>query len=156
MTALSELPSVDDICQLVGEVWTSFLGDEIYPVDEAAESSTEVISSVSITGAWNGHLLLSLTTVGAAAVAQAMFETDAPSPEELADAVGELGNIIAGNVKSTLPEPSALSLPQVAFDAHAVSLPSARERLRAAMGWSGHVVVVSLWEAVGSAGKEKV
>jgi chemotaxis protein CheX len=35
-------------------------------------------------------------------------------PDQVSDALGELTNIISGNIKSLLPEPSSLSLPAVA------------------------------------------
>jgi chemotaxis protein CheX len=44
-----------------------------------------------------------------------MFQADeAPSGEEIRDALGELTNVIGGNVKALFPGPSALSLPTVA------------------------------------------
>src|SRR3546814_11558410 len=36
------------------------------------------------------------------------------TPEDVTDAIGELVNMIGGNVKSLMPEPSILSLPMVA------------------------------------------
>jgi len=70
---------------------------------------------VSISGAWSGHLLLGFEVSAANEVARAMFGlgSQEASQDEMTDAVGELANIIAGNVKSMLPEPSTLSLPQV-------------------------------------------
>jgi chemotaxis protein CheX len=149
VTTFVELPSPEDVHMLVGEVWASFLGSEIYPGSAAPEQLNEVISSVSIAGAWTGHLVLGLAGTGAAAVAQAMFgiENDQVSHEELADAVGELGNVIAGNIKSMLPEPSTLSLPQVVFDAGSFALPSTRLCLTTVMEWDNNSIAVSLWEA---------
>jgi chemotaxis protein CheX len=157
MTTAVDLPSAEDICVLVGDVWASFLGDEIIPLDTDAPTMAnqppemhEVIASVSIAGAWSGHLVLGLARTGATAVAGAMFgsEEGDVSSEELADAVGELGNIIAGNIKSMLPEPSTLSLPQVVFDAQSFALPSARVRVSTVLGWNANSIIVSLWEAV--------
>lgn len=46
----------------------------------------------------------------------AMFQTgDEPCPDDIRDALGELANMLAGNVKALLPEPCAISLPAVAF-----------------------------------------
>jgi chemotaxis protein CheX len=71
----------------------------------------------------------------------------------MTDAVGELANIIAGNIKSMLPEPSTLSLPQVVVDAQAIVLPSAVLRVSTALRWDEHAIVVSLWEAASSRGR---
>ena len=40
-----------------------------------------------------------------------MFGAAAPSPDDRLDAVGELGNIVGGNVKTLLSAPARLSLP---------------------------------------------
>jgi hypothetical protein len=58
-------------------------------------------------------------------LAARMLACDEPAPEDLLDAVGELGNITAGNVKSLLFSSARLSLPSATLgDA---GLPSARE-----------------------------
>ena len=48
-------------------------------------------------------------------VASTMFATDACelSADQVSDALGELTNIIGGNIKALLPEPSQLSMPAV-------------------------------------------
>jgi len=48
-----------------------------------------------------------------AAAALLGVELDDVTTEDVTDALGELANIIGGNVKSLLPEPCALSLPHV-------------------------------------------
>jgi chemotaxis protein CheX len=154
MTAGIALPNAEDICILVSDVWASFLDSEIFPDAGAttpdAAKHNEVLSSVSISGAWSGHLLLGFEASAANEVARAMFGlgSDQASQDEVTDAVGELANIIAGNVKSMLPEPSTLSLPQVVLDAQTIALPAADIRLSAELSWGEHSVVVSLWEAV--------
>jgi chemotaxis protein CheX len=50
---------------------------------------------------------------------EAMFRGDEPPTlEEVSDAMGELTNMVAGNTKALLPQPSAISLPTVAFGSH--------------------------------------
>ena len=45
-----------------------------------------------------------------------MFQSASePSFDEVRDALGELTNMLAGNLKALLPEPSAISLPAVAL-----------------------------------------
>ena len=39
------------------------------------------------------------------------IEIDETTPDQVNDALGELVNIVSGNIKSFLPEPSHLSLP---------------------------------------------
>jgi hypothetical protein len=52
-----------------------------------------------------------LALAAARALAERMFQVAAPDSDDLLDAVGELGNIAAGNVKSLLRHTSRLSLP---------------------------------------------
>ena len=58
-------------------------------------------------------------------LAARMLACEEPSREDLLDAVGELGNIAGGNVKSLLFTSARLSLPSAALDDTA--LPAARE-----------------------------
>jgi hypothetical protein len=58
-------------------------------------------------------------------LAARMLACDDPAPEDLLDAVGELGNITAGNVKSLLFTSARLSLPSSSLED--TGLPAARE-----------------------------
>lgn len=162
MTSLAELPTAEDLHGLVADVWTSFLGADASAVELVSgalnpeiPSRGYVISAVSTTGAWNGHFVVSVTLPCAVLIARAMFgdeEGEIPT-EDVSDAVGEIGNILAGNIKSILPQPSALSLPQVVIDAASFSLPAVSLRLTATLDWNGEKIVASLWQ---ESGTEKV
>jgi hypothetical protein len=69
-------------------------------------------------------------------LATRMLAREEPSREELLDAVGELGNIAAGNVKSLLFTSARLSLPSAALDD--TGLPPSRE------GWVEPTVIRAL------------
>ena len=58
-------------------------------------------------------------------LAARMLACDEPTPDDLLDAVGELGNIVGGNVKSLLFTSARLSLPSARLAD--VALPPARE-----------------------------
>ena len=58
-------------------------------------------------------------------LAARMLACDEPAPEDLLDAVGELGNIAGGNVKSLLFPSARLSLPSATLED--AGLPPARE-----------------------------
>ena len=70
---------------------------------------------MSITGSWTGHVVYACSTVAArrAAAAFLAMESDEVSQEDLSDVLGELANIVGGNVKAMLPPGCFLSLPQV-------------------------------------------
>lgn len=133
---------------LVGEVWSTFLGEELrpYEIERPAELPPSLLScQVRISGSWNGIVTLTMTEAGATSVARAMFDRrhGELGRRDLDDAVGELGNIVAGNIKSCLPEPSVLSLPSVA----ATVQPSTGEvRVDVTLAWDAHLALVTLTE----------
>ena len=102
------VPNVDDLAEMVEQVWSSYLDPEgvdplirVYdPVDSA-----EVHSSVSITGSWHGHIVYASSQAAArlAAAAFMAMEPDEVSQEDISDVLGELANIVGGNVKAMLP-----------------------------------------------------
>ncbi len=114
-------PTDDDLRAIAEMVWSSYLDpDGCNPLLDLPneESQREVSASVSVTGAWWGHVEIRCSKTAARQAAAALFglgDAEA-SNDDVTDAVGELANIIGGNVKSLLPEPCALSLPHVLFD----------------------------------------
>lgn len=70
---------------------------------------------VQVTGAWEGAVLVFCAEELAGAFAAAMFGTPAQevTDDEVRDALGELANMVAGNVKAQLPSQTQLSLPTV-------------------------------------------
>lgn len=106
----------DAIEQIVTTVWQEVLGLPIEACRPAPTSTTPDLSvCVHIAGGWNGAVLLWPTQEFAVRAASVLF---AMSPTEVChadvqDSMAELGNIVAGNLKSLLPGPSLLSLPTV-------------------------------------------
>jgi chemotaxis protein CheX len=73
---------------------------------------------IQIDGAWNGAVMLQLPRRLAEQLSSELFQQEGPtSSEDLHDTVGELTNMLAGNIKALLPEPSRISLPTVAHGA---------------------------------------
>jgi len=140
-----QLPSPEDVRLLVAEIWSTILGDRFEALDPAEQPISPAIgSTVEITGPWTGRITVDLDRTGADQLARAMFDLPAGElpADDLADAVGELGNIIAGNIKSSLPEPSSLSLPQVRYQPQ----PPFGCEVSSALTWDRHQVLVSLIE----------
>lgn len=71
---------------------------------------------IQITGAWQGAVTIDCSIGLARKIAAIMFgvEVFETMPDQVSDALGEFTNIVSGNIKSFLPEPSQLSLPSVA------------------------------------------
>lgn len=112
-----------EVIELTRNVWEAFLDLPIERVDDPAEpkDGEEIVSAcVHISGEWNGSVILSCSATLATTVAGAMFDLEPEDVDEelLHDAVGEVANMIGGNVKGLVPGPSQLSLPAVATGIH--------------------------------------
>ncbi len=144
MSAVVAEPSLTDVEMVVTEVWTSFLGDE-EPLLLGPPAALEVgwSSAVTVSGEWHGMISVELPTGTAEEITRRMLMVDSTPDEDVADAVGELVNMIGGGVKSLMPGPSALSLPVVA--AGRVARPSdVVEVCRFDATWAGTPLVVSV------------
>jgi CheY-specific phosphatase CheX len=107
-----------DLCQLTCGIWESTLGLEVRPIPEPGLSAPQagtVTGRVQITGAWLGTVLLECSEKLAKMVARIMFGLDSeePTPEEVRDALAEITNVTAGNLKSMVCGQCRLSAPQV-------------------------------------------
>lgn len=77
-----------------------------------------------------------------------MFEigVDDVDDGEVADAFGELANMIGGNLKCLLPEPSQLSLPTVSLGAaHVVTVPGAGLLEHVELECDGDRLHIAVW-----------
>ena len=84
----------------------------------------------------------------AADLTRALLGESAPElleHEDVADAFGEIANVVGGNVKAALPGPSALGLPEVG-DAPQVRNPADVVRVDAV--WRGQPVAISVQGAL--------
>ncbi len=111
---LNENDLKDQIIQIAFDVWIS-LGDDIAISKAKTYEGNTISGSIHISGSWNGAVVLRSTYTLAQKTTASMFgiEIEDISEEEVSDAMGELVNMVGGNIKSILPEPTALSLPTV-------------------------------------------
>jgi chemotaxis protein CheX len=143
----------NDLAEMVEQVWESYLDPEgISPLIPTYDEHqpTEVHSSVSITGSWTGHVVYASSTAAARRAAAAFLATEATevSEDDVSDVLGELANIIGGNVKAMLPPGALLSLPQVMFSPEATSRYPSAARVSGIYGtWDGEPVSISMWQS---------
>jgi chemotaxis protein CheX len=145
--------TVEDLFEITQMVWESFLnptGDELagqLRPPSATTATDEVSAAVAVTGAWQGHIVVSCSMAAAREISALLLEIPLPevSESDVADALGELANIIGGNVKGLLPRPCALSLPYlvVAASEH-VRWPSATVESRLLADWHDEPIVVTV------------
>jgi len=142
------LPTSDDLDNIAEQVWSAFLADGHEAVVDGAEPvdlDADLAASVAIVGAFDGHVVVTSSRDGSREVASALFEMSADelSADEVGDALGELANVLGGNVKSMLPAPSTMSLPRIASAAHG-HWPGTVELCRTVVAWRGNQFILIL------------
>ena len=147
MTTTASAPPVraDEVWELVAEVWESLLQLPAVRADHAFGLQGAMTASVAITGDWTGLVTVTLPPTTAAAVTRAMLqvpETDDVSHADVADAVGEVVNVIGGNVKALLQGSTSLGLPRVELEWAPVH---AQPVCRAGVEWPGHAARIGVW-----------
>ncbi|MDX6204731.1 MAG: chemotaxis protein CheX [Frankiales bacterium] len=146
-----EVVSPDDVCIIAQDVWASFLAVHIVriPVDDALAGRPSIVGAVRVTDAWFGAVVLEMTPGLARSVAATMFGStpDVVTDAEVVDALGELTNMIGGNVKSLLPAPSQLSLPMVSESVWPTTVPGSVSVCRIAFTVDADVAQISVWQS---------
>lgn len=150
-----QVVSTDDVVVIAQDVWVSFLDLQLEPVPGGAPApaggaGVTMSGVVGVLDTWTGYVVLECTEDTARAMAAAMFRTDGggEASGDVADALGELTNMIGGNVKSLLPAPSRLSLPRVHSGVWRPAEPTARlvNRVDFVSGPTGSPVGIGVWQ----------
>ncbi len=107
-----------EINEVVGSVWDTMLGGGICPAlpsDSLLGCQPSRTGIVRFAGAWQGAIACSASVDLQRQAAATLFEIPASelTHELMDDALGEITNMIGGNLKALLPAPSHLSLPAV-------------------------------------------
>lgn len=120
MTPPTPVLAAQDLVEITADVWSAFLLAEddvpLLPTAPGAPAEDAVHATVEVSGSWAGRVDLVLDGPSADRATRALLRLDAGSPvapDDVFDAVGELANMVGGNVKSLAPEPSRLGLPAV-------------------------------------------
>lgn len=139
--------TVHDLQVFGEEVLTAFLLDHDHPpAPQPGDGAGRVHASIAVSGGWSGRVTLDVSRTGADVLAARMLQADEVSEADVVDAVGELVNVLGGNVKGLLLEESALGLPQVSTTVDAPGAgTTATEVCHAELFWAGHPVDVRVW-----------
>ena len=108
-----------ELREAVENVWSTMLGIDVERGEAMVLDRVEpdyMTGCIQITGAWQGAVTVDCSIGLARKIASIMFGVEVidTTPDEVSDSMGEFTNIIGGNIKSFLPDPSHLSLPSVA------------------------------------------
>lgn len=139
-----------EVERVVREIWATTLADdslERVERDPTAPAGRETaVACVAITGAWSATVRIACGLDFARRVATTMFEIPAEevSEDELRDALGEIANMTAGNLKAMIPGNSALGLPMVVCGSFTSAIPGAFSAVEVAFKWGDADLEVSL------------
>ncbi|WP_182379545.1 chemotaxis protein CheX [Nocardioides sp. WS12] len=138
-----EAPDLDDVRSVTEDMWMALLGEgealvtRPVPAGSPFDAAGAWSAAVTVTGGWQGVVTLELDEAIAREVTARMLAI--PSVHDVhdgdvADAVGELVNMVGGSIKSLMPGPSTLSLPSVAAG-RAAFASDVREVCRVDVAW---------------------
>ena len=120
MTDNTTLFADDVLDELMSAAWNTFLEAELVRVTDAPMPDDAVWASIAIAGPKNATIVIVCEShLAANCAAQVlMMEPDELEPEDTSDVLGELANIVAGNLKGVYgdgdgTEKWSLSLPVV-------------------------------------------
>lgn len=141
--------NLESVVAISTDVWACFLGaaEEFWPTSGDGIAGPGYVASVTVSGEWNGHVLLELGEHTGVRAARLMLGVDEVTPGEVIDAVGELVNMVGGNLKGLVPAPSQLGLPLVVKGT--VEPAPGRDVVFSCTSdftWAGEPVRVSVWE----------
>jgi chemotaxis protein CheX len=150
------LPRITDLLDeatiqsIAEEAWLALVGEEEFLLPLPGGPADDAISSwVEIVGPWNGTVVITTARATAEELSRCLLKEHAPpvlDVEDIEDGLGELANVLGGNVKAVLPGPSVLGLPEVG-DAPEVSDPS--DVCRLDVLWRGQALTISVQGSAG-------
>lgn len=144
------LLSTEEVAQLTQEIWAALLAPQGTPQLEVGKTAGHEFQALTnISGEWNGTVCVSCSRAAALRATSVMFDMaeDEVAPTDIVDAVGELVNVVGGNIKALLPGPTVLSLPNVLEGEPPVHLDNLELQQEVRFSWMAEPVVVSVWEA---------
>ena len=146
ITDLLDQETVQSIAQ---EAWSALVGDDEFLVPLPGGPPDDAVSSwVEIVGPWTGTVVLTTARSTAEELSRCLLKEHAPpvlDAEDIEDGLGELANVVGGNVKAVLPGPSVLGLPEVG------SAPAAGSDIcRVDLLWRGQSLTISVQGSAGA------
>ena len=144
---ITHLLDGETVTAVAGEVWSALVGEEEYLLPgygPVAPGISGPSSWVSVTGPWNGLVVLTCDEAGTADLTRSVLQMgtdEEPTAEDVDDVLRELANILGGNVKSLLPGPSSLGLPETG---PAPVRADDEDTCRVTASWRGHDLAITI------------
>lgn len=136
-----------DVESIAYAIWESLLGlpIEVHEGGGLGEDA-RVTCLVHLDGAFQGAVMIQCPETLGSLLTAAMLQTDGtPNTADMTDALGEIANVLAGNIKALLAQPSSISLPAVAFGpSYEIGVVGATAIAGVSFVCEGHPLVVTL------------
>jgi chemotaxis protein CheX len=108
----------DNLQSIVESVWSTMLGAELTPgapveVKATATADQPDAAFVEVSGAWEGRITVRLSpgALDSAVTSLLGLSPEEASEEERLDVLKELANMVGGNLKAMMNQPTRLSVP---------------------------------------------
>jgi chemotaxis protein CheX len=146
---IAELIDEDTVQSIAQEAWSALIGDDEFLVPLPGGLPDDAVSSwVEVVGPWTGAVVLTCGRATAEQLSRCLLAEHAPpvlDAEDVQDGMGELANVVGGNVKAVLPGPSVLGLPEVG------SAPEpGPDALRVDLLWRGQALTITVQGSAGA------
>ena len=108
--------SVEVLSEIVKSVFATMMSLDVNPSETSGEPiGNRLTSFVQLTGDWNGAVVLECSREQACQFAGRILSMDPPESvdDDVRDVLGELANMIGGNLKSNFTHQVQLSMPSV-------------------------------------------
>lgn len=110
-----------EVERIVRDVLLTMTSYETHPSNEQyAPSKDRLTCAVFFAGSWKGGVIIECPLAMGFEFTSRLMRIPAPESfnDDVCDALGELANMIGGNLKSVLPPGSSLSIPTVVEGSH--------------------------------------
>ena len=142
-----------ELVTIMAEVWDSFLlgGLETLPLETPNLPALVTCANVCLSGVWQGVLMVECDPAVAMKLSCALLgmEPGEATDVDIADTLGEIANVIGGNLKNVLPSPTVMSLPVVARSMSPSLVKDAVEVCSVGFRWEDAGIRVIVWSAQG-------
>lgn len=106
------------LCEITNRIWAHMLNSEVALVGHGHERKfvPELGAVVRVSGEWNGIIEILSSFIVGENIACRIFDIkvgDRVEASLVLDALKEFANITGGNLKTVLPEPCVLSIPEM-------------------------------------------
>ena len=146
---ITELIDEETVQSIAQEAWSALIGDDEFLVPLPGGLPEDAVSSwVEVVGPWTGAVVLTCGRGTAEELSRSLLAEHAPpvlDAEDVADGMGELANVVGGNVKAVLPGPSVLGLPEVGAAPEA-----GPDALRVDLLWRGQSLTITVQGSAGA------